>query len=64
MALDLELWAQLNMVGHVGWLDYMAMTPDDAMACLRALESVINQSKKQSQRQAEFDQLVQRYQKN
>lgn len=61
MALDLELWAQINLVGHVGWSDYLSMTPDEALACLRALERVVDQGQRKHQKQAEFDKLVDSY---
>jgi hypothetical protein len=61
MALDLTLWANLNLVGSVGWQDYLSMTPEEAQACLKALNDVITESKRHSQRQADFDRHVERY---
>lgn len=46
MALDLELWAQLNLIGHVSYQDYLLMSQDEAIACLKALNSVIDKAKK------------------
>lgn len=46
MALDLELWAQLNLIGHVSYQDYLLMDQDEAVACLQALNSVIEKAKK------------------
>lgn len=45
MALDLELWAQLNLIGHVSYADYLLMTQDEAIACLKALNTVIDKAK-------------------
>lgn len=44
--MDLDLWAQLNLIGHVSYQDYLAMTPEEAMACLYALNSAIDKAKK------------------
>lgn len=64
MALDLELWAQLNMVGNVSWSDYMYnMSPEDAEAALAALNSVIEKSKRQQQKRDEFERFASQYEK-
>ena len=64
MALDLTVWANLNLVGNVGWQDYLSMTPDEANACLKALNDTINESKKQAQRVTDFERHVERYRSN
>ena len=43
--MDLEVWAQLNLIGHVSYSEYLAMTPEEAMACLHALNRVIEKAK-------------------
>ena len=63
MALDLKLWAQLNLVGNVTWQDYLSMTPVEAEACLQALNDVLSESKSKGATQQSFDSLVDHYRK-
>ena len=39
--MNLSLWAQLNLYGHVSYSEYLAMSPEEAMACFKALEAEI-----------------------
>ena len=41
MALDLRLWAQLNIFGHVSYSEYLQMEPEEAQACFMVLKEVI-----------------------
>ena len=61
--MDLHLWAQLNLIGHVSYADYLDMSPEEALACYKALEHAItqkSQAKAQPDPFAEFDKLCQR----
>jgi hypothetical protein len=58
--MDLALWAQLNLIGHVSYADYLDMTPDEAHACYKALERAIHHKtevQKEPDRFAAFDEL-------
>lgn len=59
--MELDLWAQLNLVGHVSYGDYCNMTRDEAIACLEALNRVIDEAKQKAERQRSFDDLVNKY---
>mgnify|MGYP006267041183 CR=1 FL=1 len=68
--MDLALWAQLNMVGHVSYSEYMNMTHEEAMACYEALKKVIDDVKAENEQQAvrnkitgSFNALVDHYQR-
>lgn len=45
MAMDLNLWAQLNLIGHVSYQEYLDMTREEAVACFNALNSAIERAK-------------------
>lgn len=51
--MNLELWAQLNLIGHVSLQDYLLMDEEMAMACLQALNSTIEKAKHQRASESE-----------
>lgn len=58
--MDLHLWAQLNLIGHVSYESYLAMDPAEAMACYKALEYALSQSQAKPQAHPGFDELCNR----
>jgi hypothetical protein len=59
--MDLKLWAELNMVGHVTYSEYLKMTPEEANACYAALQGVINESKRKRERESQLDTIAAQY---
>lgn len=63
--MSLDLWAQLNLIGHVSYQDYLEMTHEEAVAALealqRAIEQVASQKKSQVEAQNGFDALCDKY---
>lgn len=58
-ALDLKLWAQLNLIGKVSYEEYLRMEPAEAQACYLALKQAVDQAKSVPDAQAAFEQHYQ-----
>lgn len=61
--MNLDLWAQLNLYGHVSWTEYQNMTDDEAKALFLALKKVVErtQASKDDGAMQRFDELVKRH---
>lgn len=59
--MNLELWAQLNLLGHVSYSEYLAMTPDEAQGLYRALAAAVQKAKSEQQALAGFEAHAKRY---
>lgn len=61
--MNLDLWAQLNLYGHVSWTEYQNMTDDEAKALFLALKKVVDRTiaNKDDGATERFDELAKRY---
>ncbi len=61
-ALDLKLWAQLNLIGKVSYEEYLRMEPEEARACYLALKQAVDSAQAVPNAQASFEQHYQNVQ--
>ena len=46
MALGLDLWAQINLIGHMSLTEFWSIDEQEALACLYALNNTIEKAHK------------------
>jgi hypothetical protein len=60
--MELDLWAQLNLLGHVSYSDYLNMDHEEARACYLALKRAIDAAKHEQSSRAAFESHASNYQ--
>lgn len=59
--MDLQLWAQLNLIGKVSYQEYLDMTPEEARACFNALNTAVERAKSSQFSTASAEEHFRRY---
>lgn len=61
MAMDLQLWAELNLIGKVSYQEYLDMTREEAVACYQALRQSIERASASKTAMDDWNSHLQRY---